>query len=107
TRDIVAETFGFDPSLTAEEVCRTMNQAMLLMNNDQLHAQINAKPDSGTMLSKLLFAEPDDRTAFVRLFKILLARQPADKEIAVALEHVRSIGDRGNAFEDLLWSLIN
>lgn len=107
TRDIVAETFGFDPSLTPAEVARTINQAMLLMNNDQLHAQINAKPDSDTVLSKLLAAEKDDRTAFVQLFQIVLARQPTDKEITVALDHAKSINNRGDAFEDLLWSLIN
>lgn len=107
TRDLVAETFGFDPSLTPEEISRTINQAMLLMNNDQLQAQINAKPDSGTMLGKLLAAEKDDAAAFHRLFQIVLARKPSEKEVGLAMDHVKSVGDRGPAFEDLLWSLIN
>ncbi|HEX3869364.1 MAG TPA: DUF1549 domain-containing protein, partial [Pirellulales bacterium] len=53
TRELIGDTFGFDPSLAPGEVFRSMGQAMLLMNNDQLQAQINAASDSGTMLSKL------------------------------------------------------
>ena len=77
------------------------------MNNKQLHAQINAKPDSGTMLGKLLKAEKDDKTAIVKLFKLVLARKPTEKEIGVTMKHINSVKDRGAAFEDLLWSLIN
>src|SRR5262249_51151810 len=57
TRDLVCDKFGYDPSLAAEEVTRTMGQAMLLMNNEQVQAQINADPKSGTLLSKLLQKE--------------------------------------------------
>ena len=78
-----------------------------MMNNKQLHAQINAKPDSGTMLSKLLKAEKNDKTAVVKLFKLVLARKPTGKETAVTMKHINSVQDRGAAFEDLLWSLIN
>lgn len=107
TRDLVSETFGYDPSLPKDAVVRTMSQAMLLMNNVQLMAQIDASPDSGTHLSKLLADEQDDRTAVVRLFRGVLGRAPSDREVELALEHVESVGQRGPAFEDLLWSLIN
>ncbi len=107
TRDIVADKFGFDPSLCPEEVFRTMAQAMLLMNNKQIQAQINAQPRSGTLLAKLLVRESDDRKAFVRLFRQVMARQPTDEEIGIALAHVREVGRRGAAFEDILWSLVN
>lgn len=107
TRDIVAEAFGFDPSLPQEEVFRTMGQAMLLMNNEQLQAQINAKPDSDTMLAKLLADEPNDRAVIDRLFQLLLARRPSEREVKIALGHVKEVGQRGDAFEDVLWGLIN
>lgn len=107
TRDLVAAKFGHDPSLCPEEVARTLGQAMLLMNNRQVQAQINADPASGTRLSKLVQAVKDDRVVVVRLFDQVLARQPTETEIGVALEHVRTVGARGLAFEDLLWSLIN
>ncbi len=107
TRDIVSETFGFDPSLRPEDISRTLGQAMLLMNNDQLHAQFNAKPGSGTALSKVIVAEPDNAKAVSKLFQLVLARQPSEAEGRIALEHMSSLSDRGEAFEDLLWSLIN
>lgn len=107
TRDVVSEVFGFDPSLRPEDISRTLGQAMLLMNNDQLQAQISAKPDSGTALSKLLTGEADNSKAVSQLFQLVLARKPNDAEVKLALEHVSSLSNRGEAFEDLLWSLIN
>jgi hypothetical protein len=107
TRDLVAETFGNDPSVCPEEISRTMGQAMLLMNNAQVQAQINADPASGTLLSKLLKAETDDRAVVQRMYQQVLARQPTESEVRIALEHVTSVGRRGEAFEDLLWSLVN
>ncbi len=107
TRDIVSETFGFDPSLRPEDISRTLGQAMLLMNNDQLQAQVNAKPDSNTALSKLLAAESDNAKAVTNLFQLVLARKPTDMESKIALEHISTQTNCGEAFEDLLWSLIN
>lgn len=108
TKDVVSEVFGFDPSLRPEDISRTLGQAMLLMNNDQLQAQINAQADSGTTLSKVLAGEADNSKAVSRLFQLVLARQPTAGELKISLEHVSSMPDkRGDAFEDLLWSLIN
>jgi hypothetical protein len=107
TKDIVSEIFGFDPSLRPEDISRTLNQAMLMMNNDQLQAQFNANPESGTTLSKLVSAEPDNAKAINKLFQLVLARHPTDAEMTIAQEHLSSLSDRGEAFEDLLWSLIN
>lgn len=107
TRDIVAEAFGFDPSARPQDVARTLHQAMLLMNNDQLQAQIDGRAESGTMLSRLLTKTPDDHAAVEQLFLTVLARQPSSKESEIALEHLRSAENRTTGFEDLLWSLIN
>ena len=41
------------------------------------------------------------------LFQQVLVRRPTDKEVKITLEHVASIGKRGEAFEDIYWSLIN
>jgi hypothetical protein len=107
TRDLVCDRFGYDPSFGPEEVTRNMGQAMFLMNNDQIQAQINADPRSGTQLSKLLQNEKDDRLAVTLLFRQALARRPTEKELALALEHIQKVGQRGPAFEDLLWALVN
>lgn len=107
TRETIAHTFGFDPSRSAESIMRTMSQALLMMNSEQLHAQINAAPDSGTPLSKLLASEKDDRSAFGKLVRTVLARRPTEAEVEIAMEHLGSVNDRRAAFEDLLWSLLN
>lgn len=107
TKDIVAEAFAFDPSARVEDVTRTLQQAMLLMNNDQLQQQIDAKPASGTVLSRWLQTEKNDRALVERLFLATLARKPTEKEAQTALEHVSRVNERGPAFEDLLWTLLN
>jgi hypothetical protein len=107
TRDLVVEAFGFDPSLAVKDIPRTMAQAMLLMNNPQVQAQVKAAPDSGTELAKLLAEVKDDKQAVVRLFERTLARKPTENELKISLKHVEQIGNRSEAFEDLLWGLLN
>ena len=107
TRDLVSDAFGFDPSSDAGNVSRTMQQAMLLMNNEQIQKQIDASPGSGTMLAKLVAAEADDAKAVTRLYENVLARKPNVDEIGLARKHIAKVGERKAAYEDLLWSLVN
>ena len=107
TRDLVNEAFGFDPSAEQSNVARTMQQAMLLMNNKQVQAQVNADPASGTMLAKLIADETDNEAAVARLYQKVLARKPTTQEISLGIDHVKTAGNRTTGFEDLLWGLIN
>jgi hypothetical protein len=107
TRTIVNETFGFDPSAEQGNVSRTMQQAMLLMNNKQIQAQINAQPGAETMLARLVAGEKNDDAAIAKLYQQVLARQPSTGEVALAKEHLASVGNRETGYEDLLWSMIN
>jgi hypothetical protein len=107
TRDLVNDAFGFDPSSEQANVARTMQQAMLLMNNKHVQAQVNADPASGTMLAKLLVEEKNDEAAIGKLYVKVLARKPTEKEISLAQQHLKSAGERKVGFEDLLWGMIN
>jgi hypothetical protein len=107
TRDLVSDAFGFDPSSDAGNVSRTMQQAMLLMNNEQIQKQIDASPGSGTMLARLVESETDDAKAVTQLYENVLARKPNGEEIDLAKKHIAKVGERGAAYEDLLWSLVN
>lgn len=107
TRDLVNDAFGFDPSAEQANVARTMQQAMLLMNNRQVQAQVNADPQSGTMLAKLLSEEKDDEAAIAKLYQQVLARKASTAEVALAQAHLKTVSDRAAGFEDLLWSMIN
>jgi hypothetical protein len=107
TRDLVNEAFGYDPSSSRESVVRSLQQAMLLMNNRQIQKQIDASPGADTMLAKLLAAETNDAVAIERLYENVLARKPNIKEREIAARHLAKLGDRKAAYEDLLWSLVN
>lgn len=107
TRTVVNEAFGFDPSAEQGNVSRTMQQAMLLMNNKQIQAQINAQPGADTMLARLVAEEQNDGKAIARLYQQVLARQPTTSEIALANEHIVSVGSREAGYEDLLWGMVN
>ncbi len=106
-RDAVVETFGYDPSFGPKLVQRNMSQAMLMMNNEELQAQVNADPASGTVLSKLLQEQSEDDKLIETLYELMLARKPSARESGLCREHIQSVPNRGEAFEDLLWSLMN
>ena len=107
TRDLVNEAFGFDPSTKDNLITRTMKQAIFMMNSDELRRQIDASPKSDTMLSRLVHGETDNGVVIDVLYARVLARRPNDVERAIVLKHVESVQDRGEAFEDILWSLLN
>ncbi len=103
----VSDRFGYDPSLRTEQVPPTIGQALLLMNREDLQQFIKADPSSGTELSKVLLAEKNDRKAIDHLYEQVLAREPTDGELRIVLAHIKRLNNRGAAFEDLLWSLVN
>ena len=97
--------FGFDPSTRRGDVSGSIPQALLMMNSPQIGQYVLARPDR--MLGRLLNEVSDDRQAIRELYVQVLSRQPTDKELATCLNYRRNVGDRSEAFEDILWSLIN
>lgn len=97
--------FHFDPSTKPEEVEGSIPQALLLMNNPIINQKIEAK--TGNILSYILRAYPDNRKALHIVYLRTLARHPSDSELLRCLSHVREVGNRSEAFEDILWTLIN
>lgn len=107
TRDLINEAFGFDPTTQDSLVTRTMKQAMFLINNAQIRKQIDGSDKSETVLAKLLKAEPDNNKVIDVLYARVLARLPSDRERQIVSDHVKTIDSRQEAFEDVLWSLLN
>jgi hypothetical protein len=98
--------FQFDPAGRRSEVVGSIPQALMLMNLDSLNKATSARtPES--KLAKLLAAEPRDEPAIAKLYLETLARTPSREETAICLTHLKAVGDRADAFEDLLWSLLN
>jgi hypothetical protein len=97
--------FGYDPSSRPAEVEGSVSQALLLMNNGLLNAKIQA---TGTnLLARVLASYSQDDEALRVLYLRTLARRPTDRETQRCRQHVARVGNRAEAFEDVLWALIN
>ena len=104
-RDQFAELFGFDPSEPREGISATIPQSLALMNGDQVNRSIN--PRKKNALKQLLSEIDDNQALIVELYLRCFSRQPTDDELARAQAYCDEVGQRGEAFEDLVWALIN
>lgn len=97
--------FGYDPSEPRGEVGSSIPQALTLMNSPLFNRAIDARrPDA---LGGILAKNKDNQAALVELYLNTLGRGPTDKEVETCLTYVGDVNNRGEAFEDILWSLIN
>jgi hypothetical protein len=97
--------FGYDPSSRPEEVEGSVSQALMLMNNPQINGKIQAS--GSNLLARILSSYTQDEEALHVLYLRTLARRPTDREAERCRQHVARVGNRAEAFEDILWSLIN
>ncbi len=97
--------FGFDPSTPQDELTGTIPQALFMMNSPTVNNLIRGMGD--TRLSRILREFDDDRDAIAELYLLVLAREPSKNEVAICLKHVKSNDSRSDAFEDIMWSLLN
>ena len=104
-RNVFNSVFGFDPSTRRGDVAGTIPQALTMMNSPQINQYATA--ENGRVLGRLLQEVTDDRQAIMELYLRVLSRQPTDKEVDSCLKYRGKLRDRGEAFEDILWALIN
>ncbi|HEX3725645.1 MAG TPA: DUF1549 domain-containing protein [Pirellulales bacterium] len=99
-------TFGYDPSTRRDEIAGSIPQALLLMNGPAINRAINGRAPA-TSLGRLLVQNTDDRAVVEELYLRALGREATSEETATCLDHVASLGNRNEAFEDIQWALIN
>lgn len=99
------QEFGYDPSSKAEEVEGSVSQALLMMNNPTIHQKIRASGKN--LLARILSSYTEDDEALRMVYMRTLARRPTDRELQRCRTHIRDAGSRAEAFEDILWALIN
>ena len=104
-RDQFDQLFGYDPSSSRESVSATIPQSLALMNAYEINRYVRANKTN--LLADLLQEIPEDETLVVELYLRCLSREPSDDELARALAYRDEVSKRGEAFEDLLWALIN
>ena len=100
-----ADLFGFDPSQARESVAATIPQSLALMNAYEVNRHIRARKKN--LLSGLVEKIHDNESLVVELYLRCLSREPSDGELARALAFCDKVPKRNEAFEDLLWALIN
>jgi hypothetical protein len=105
-RGQVNQTFGYDPSVLRDEVVGSIPQALFLMNSPELARAMGGR-QRATSLGRLLAEVTDDDDLVGELYLRCLAREPKQAELATCLDHVRATEDRTEAFEDILWALVN
>ncbi|MFM7072873.1 MAG: DUF1549 domain-containing protein [Planctomycetota bacterium] len=103
-RFLFNQVFGYDPSNPREEEVGSVPQALVLMNSPIINGAISSRRG---VLASLLARIPKDDDLTMELYLRTLGREPNADELAACRELVKEAGDRGEAFEDILWSLIN
>jgi hypothetical protein len=98
--------FGVDPSTPNDDVLGTIPQALYLMNSPQLNRAINGTAQQ-TVLGQILAANAADHAALEALYLRVLARRPNAAEVEVCTDYLAKVGNRAEAFEDILWNLVN
>lgn len=97
--------FGFDPSTPQDEITGTVPQALFFMNSGML--QSLTRGAGQTRLARILKDFPQDDDALTELYLLVLSRQPSEKELKICHAYIKRVPSRQEAFEDLMWSLLN
>jgi Protein of unknown function (DUF1549)/Protein of unknown function (DUF1553) len=97
--------FSFDPSTKPSEVEGSISQALMMMNNPQINQKIQAKGES--VLGKILAANASDDDALKAVYLRTLSRQPTEREVSRCKAFIATVGNRAEAYEDILWTLVN
>jgi hypothetical protein len=104
-RNMVYQAFKENPSTPAEEVHGTIPQALLLMNSTLVQKFTAAS--GKTVLTDLLQQKKSDAEIVAALYERVLARQPTSEEQTICAKYIAKVGERKEALEDVLWSLVN
>lgn len=104
-RAIFNAAFGYDPSAHRDEITGSIPQALLMMNSPLISQALGNRGSSG--LGRLLAETKDDESVVTELYLKALSREPSEKEVKTCLAYVKEVGNRTEAFEDVLWSLVN
>lgn len=97
--------FGADPSTPKDDVMGNIPQSLMMMNSRNLRGGMAAKGD--TRLSKILSENKDNRDALQQLYLTVLSRDPSANELKICQDYIAEVKPRAEAFEDLMWSLVN
>src|SRR5262249_14931716 len=70
-----------------------------------IHNRIQARGTN--LLARILKSYPADNDAIRMVYLRTLARKPTNKELAKCQAYIKKTDNRAEAYEDILWALIN
>jgi hypothetical protein len=82
----------------------SLSQTLYLFNDEKLLAKIH---DEKGRLKSMVEKTADDRKLLDELYLLTLTRSPTEAETERSMKHVRQAGSRLEAYQDILWSLMN
>jgi hypothetical protein len=82
----------------------SLSQTLYFYNDEKLVAKIS---DPKGRLTKLVSEINDDRKLVEELYLLALTRFPTSQEVDRSLAYLRDVSSRTEAYQDLLWSLMN
>jgi hypothetical protein len=97
--------FGYDPSQRRDEIAGSIPQALAMMNSPTISGALRGTGQ--TMLARLLSQIKDDPALVQELYLKTLAREPSQSELTTCLLYVKQVNNHVEAFEDILWGLVN
>lgn len=105
-RNAFEAAFGFDPSDPRETVTSSIPQSLAMMNGVRVNLAVMAGDDD-TVLGRLLQENKEDRPLVEELYLRTLGREPTQEELKIAMQYRGTVKERGEAFEDIFWALLN
>jgi hypothetical protein len=97
--------FGYDPSTRRDEIQSSIPQALALMNSPTVAGALRGT--GNTMLARKLASIKDNSALTQELFLRVLGREASQSELTTCLQFVKQVNNRTEAFEDILWGLLN
>jgi hypothetical protein len=104
-RNMIYQAFKENPSTPQAEMHGTLPQALVLMNSALTHTFTSA--NGKTLLADLLAKGRTDEQIIEALYERVLARKPTEQEQSTCQRYIARVGDRKEALEDILWTLVN
>jgi hypothetical protein len=101
-RRAVDAAFEQNPSIPQRDLEGSMQQALLLMNNQTLQSKL-----AGSGLARDLQKLKSDDALIREAFLGTLARAPTAEETRRYKQHLSTVKDRKEAIEDIVWVLVN
>ncbi len=98
------QLFRYDPSTPQDDITGDIPQALFLMNSERLAGMFSAR---GGVLAGILASSSDNDVAVSELYLRTVSREPTAEERELCRAYLRTVSNRSEGFEDLLWALLN